>query len=95
MTQDEIFYEYRELDSVMEIAKNKLLQILCTLYTGLNQNVGSFVQRSEIIDIYRDSMAGTSRTNRSKRDYAIARDTSRLLQSMSRKYDNISSSFDV
>ena len=83
MIQDEVSQENSDYKTVMEDAGNQLLQILCTQYTGLNKNVGTFVERSEMPNRYRDNL---DRTDRHIRDYVIARDTTTILEFMENRY---------
>ena len=85
--QDEAYHEYREYETVMTTAENKLYQVLCTQYTGVHQYIDSFVERSVMHGNYRDA---NTRTIRSIRDFVIARDTAKIFDILRRKYDFIS-----
>ena len=91
MIQDEEVFEHGVYERNMTNAENKLYSILCTLYTGLNQDVGPFVQRSAMSDVNR---IVDDRTKRNVRDFVIARDTASILDSMSREYALILNSND-
>ena len=87
MIQDEVQYEYGEYENDMRTAENKLYQIMCTMYTAiynvLHSSIDSYVQRSVMLDEYRNIM---NRSARHIRDYIIARDTTRILDFIARKY---------
>ena len=83
MIQDEAYHEYREYETVMTTAESKLYQVLCTKYTGVHQYIDSFVERSVMHGNYRDV---NTRTMRSIRDFVIARDTTKIFDTLTRKY---------
>ena len=69
MVQDEAFHEYREYETVMTTAENKLYQVLCTQYTGVHQYIDSFVERSVMHGNNRDANSRTIRSTRGKYTY--------------------------
>ena len=95
MIEDEVSHENSEHKTVMEDAENKLYQILCTQYTGLNKSVGQFVERSVMPDKYRNSNSSQGKTRRFMRDYVIARDTMQILKSMESRYVHLRSSMNT
>ena len=92
MIQDEVSHENSDYKSVMETADNKLYQILCTQYTGLNKSVGQFVERSVMPGKYRTFNSSKGKTHRFVRDYVIARDTTQILKYMESRYVHLRAS---